>query len=327
MTNMEKHSDDTGGRKSLNVLFLGGAKRVSFGRKLLEAGERLGIDVKIYSYELEAEVPVALIGGVIIGRRWNASDILDHLHQVVGAYHIDVLLPFVDGAISIAGAYIATYSDAWAPVVSSGKADTLFDKVLSAREFEAAGLDIPQTYTGGRPVFPLIAKPRRGSASKGIHVIDGVNEFKKISKIADEYLIQTYYPEREEYTVDCYISRRGETLCISPRKRVEVVGGEVSRSVTVDYPELLEASARAIERLGLRGAITLQYLRDITTNRLMLMEINPRLGGGVVCSIHAGADIPAMILSDAVGDVAEKATGIRPGTMICRYFEEAVFNV
>lgn len=326
MASQTHNSGDTS-RRRVNVLFLGGAKRVSFGNKLINAGQRLGIDVKIYSYELEPEVPIALIGGVIIGRRWTAPDILDHLHQVVGACHINVILPFVDGAISIAGAYVGTYGDVWSPVVNPGKAETLFDKVLSAREFEAAGLDIPPTYAGGRPVFPLIAKPRHGSASKGIEIIDGINEFRRISKTAGEYLIQSYYPHREEYTVDCYISRRGETLCVSPRKRLEVVGGEVSRTVTVDSPEILKASSQAIERLGLRGAVTLQYLRDLESGRLMLMEINPRLGGGVVCSIHAGADIPSMILSEAVGMTPEKSTKIKSGTMICRYFEEAVFNV
>lgn len=314
-------------RRNLNVLFLGGAKRVSFGRKLVEAGEKMGLAVKIYSYEIDAEVPISLIGGVIIGRRWSAPDVLDHLHQVVSAYKIDVLLPFVDGAISIAGAYIATYGDAWAPVVTSGKAEILFDKVLSAREFEAAGLDIPATYIGGRPVFPLIAKPRRGSASKGIEIIEGINEFRRITKNSEDYLIQTYYPDREEFTVDCYISRKGEILCISPRKRLEVVGGEVSRTVTVDSSEIRQASKEAISRLGLRGAVTLQYLCDLDSNRLMLMEINPRLGGGVVCSIHAGADIPSMILSEAVGLMPEAAADIKAGTLICRYFEEAVFTI
>lgn len=316
------------GRRRVNVLFLGGAKRVSFGRKLIEAGEKLGLEVKIYSYELEAEVPIAIIGGVIIGRKWGAPDILDHLHQVVKAYGIDILLPFVDGAISIAGAYIATYDDdVWAPVMGAGKAEILFDKALSAREFEAAGLKIPATYCGGKPVFPLIAKPRRGSASKGIKVIEVINEFRHVMKDADDYLIQTYYPQREEYTVDCYISRRGEVLCVSPRKRLEVVGGEVSRTVTVADDDILKASSEAITRLNLRGAVTLQYLRDKTDGRLMLMEINPRLGGGVVCSIHAGADIPTMILSEATGLPLRAATTIKAGTMICRYFEEAVFSV
>lgn len=59
----------------------------------------------------------------------------------------------------------------------------------------------------------------------------------------------------------------------------------------------------------------------------MLMEINPRLGGGVVCSVHAGADIPSMILKEAVGLPIEAVANIKAGTMICRYFEEAVFNV
>lgn len=311
----------------LNVLFLGGAKRVSFGRKLIEAGKKLGIDVSIYSYELEAEVPVALIGGIIIGRRWKSPDVLEHLHHVVEAYRIDVMLPFVDGAISIAGAYVATYGDVWAPVVKSGLAETLYDKVMSARAFEDAGLEIPATYKGGKPLFPLIAKPRRGSASKGIEVIDGITDFRRLMKNGDDYLLQAYYPEREEYTVDCYISMRGEVMCVSPRRRLEVVGGEVSRTVTVDSAEIKEASMAAIERLGLRGAITLQYLRDLSTGHLMLMEINPRLGGGVVCSIHAGADIPSMILSEAMGLEFSGSREAKGGVMICRYFEEAVFNV
>lgn len=324
---MDRQINISDGQRCVNVLFLGGAKRVSFGRKLIDAGHRFGIDVKIYSYELEPEVPVALIGGVILGRRWDAPDILDHLHQIVGAYHIGVMLPFVDGAISTVGTYIENYGDVWSPVVSAGKAETLFDKVLSAREFEAAGLDIPATYSGGRPVFPLIAKPRRGSASKGIEIITGINEFRKVMKEGDKYLIQAYYPKREEYTVDCYISRRGEILCVSPRRRIEIVGGEVSRTVTVDSPEIIKASTEAINRLGLRGAVTLQYLRDLDSGRLMLMEINPRLGGGVVCSIHAGADIPGMILSEALGQTPEAAGDIKAGTLICRYFEEAVFSI
>lgn len=325
---MERQTNiSSDGRRSVNVLFLGGAKRVSFGRKLIDAGHRLGVEVKIYSYELEPEVPVALIGGVILGRRWGAPDILDHLHQIVGAYRIDVLLPFVDGAIAIAGSYIANYGDAWSPVVGPGKADTLFDKVLSAREFEAAGLDIPATYSGGRPVFPLIAKPRRGSASKGIEVIGGINEFRRISKHADDYLIQTYYPQRRN-SPSTATSHAAVKSSASARVNVtEVVGGEVSRTVTVDSPEILKASADAISRLGLRGAVTLQYLRDVTTGRLMLMEINPRLGGGVVCSIHAGADILGMILSEALGLPLKAADAIKPGTLICRYFEEAVFSV
>ena len=33
--------------KRLNILFLGGAKRVSIGRKIIEAGAKMGVDVRI----------------------------------------------------------------------------------------------------------------------------------------------------------------------------------------------------------------------------------------------------------------------------------------
>lgn len=311
---------------TLNVLFLGGAKRVSFGRKLIEAAERRGLNLKIFSYELDLEVPVAAIGEVIPGRKWTAPDLLEHLHDVVDSYKIDVLLPFVDGAVGVAGLYMEAYGDVWAPVVDPSMAERLFDKVESAKIFEKHGISVPITVSDDCELLPLIAKPRHGSASKGIKVIENAKDFRKIQECADDYLIQEYIRNRIEYTVDCYISMSGEVVCVSPRVRLEVIGGEVSKTMTVADEEILLASRMVIESLNLRGAVTLQFLRDKDTGRLMLMEINPRLGGGVVCSIHAGADIPGMIVEEAMGKIPAPATEIKPGTLICRYFEEVVFN-
>ena len=314
-------------KKKINVLFLGGAKRVSFGRKLIEVGKRLGTEIEIYSYELEAEVPVAVIGGIVIGRRWSAPDILEHLHHVVEAYHIDVLLPFVDGAISIAGAYVATYGDAWSPVVKPGLAETLFDKVLSARAFENAGLDVPATYRGGKPQFPLIAKPRRGSASKGIEVIEGITDFRRIQKVADDYLLQTYYPNKEEYTVDCYVARDGSVICAVPRERLEVMGGEVTRTATCRNADLESLARQVLDSFTFRGPVTLQFLRDKSDGRFLLMEVNPRLGGGVICSVAAGADIPGFIIQEALGIKPAKCEDWKAGILMARYWEEVIFNL
>ena len=58
-------------KQAVNIMFLGGAKRVSMGRMLIAAGAQLGMEVNLFSYELSREVPVAEIATVIIGRRWN----------------------------------------------------------------------------------------------------------------------------------------------------------------------------------------------------------------------------------------------------------------
>lgn len=309
----------------INILFLGGAKRVSMGRKLIKAGAELGCKVVLYSYELEPHVPIAAVAEVIIGKRWKDPSLMEHLHGIVVDKNIDIILPFVDPAVAVAGAYVERFGDAWSPVVGPALAEMLFDKVSCAVAFEEAGLSIPETYHAGRPVFPMIAKPRHGSASKGLQIINDVSEFRRIMKVKDEYVIQRYYPDREEYTVDCYVGADGRPLCIIPRKRLEVLGGEVSRTVTVYDLSIVDDAYAAIARLGLRGPVTIQYLRDRESGRLMLMEINPRLGGGVVCSVHAGADIPMLILREYMGLELRPVDEILPGTMICRYFEETVF--
>ncbi len=312
-------------KKEINILFLGGAKRVSLARKVIAAGEKLGVRVNIFSYELSPEVPVAAVGKVITGLKWSDPGLMEHLKTVVGQYGIDIMLPFVDPAIEVASLYADTYGDVWAPVVDPALADALFDKAESAKLFASKGIAIPRTYTGGRPRFPLIAKPRRGSASKGLMIINDVAEFRRVVRMSD-YMMESYIPNRREYTVDAYISKHGEILCVSPRLRIEVLGGEVTRSATVDYPELKEMAVKAIGELGLRGPVTLQYMLDTDDGSLMLMEINPRLGGGVVCSIHAGADIPRLLLEDFLDMEPTPVPEIKPGVLICRYFDETVFN-
>lgn len=312
-------------KNEVNVLFLGGAKRVSFGRKLIEAGKRMGLKINIFSYELSLEVPIAAVGKVIVGLKWKDRKLMESLREAVETYKIDIMLPFVDPAIEIAGKFVARNTTVWSPVVPIRMAHILFDKGEAATLFSDNGIPVPPTYRGGRPKFPLIAKPRHGSASKGIFLVTDVTDFRRVCRM-DGYMMEAYIENRVEYTVDAYISSKGKVLCVSPRLRIEVLGGEVTRTRTVDYPELVELSNRVIRDLRLRGPVTLQFIRDETTGNLMLMEINPRLGGGVVCSIHAGADIPRLILEEYMGKTPEPIENVKPGVLICRYFDETVFN-
>lgn len=306
----------------MNILLLGGAKRVSMARLLKEAGRRRGMEVNILSYELEKRVPVAEVGEVIIGRRWNDPLVLPHLCDVIRERDIRVVIPFVDGAVSVA-AQCRDLFDVWAPVGSAELSETMFDKVAAADMFEQKGIRVPATFHGGVPELPLIAKPRHGSASKGIIVLHAPADMEQLD--TSEYLLQEYIADREEYTVDAYVAADGRVCCVSPRLRKEVVGGEVSRTVTVADRDIADTAAETIKRIGLRGAVTLQYIRDMTDGRLLLMEINPRLGGGAVCSVYAGADIPGMILDEASGAVPAVVRAVRAGVEMVRYFQEVMF--
>lgn len=310
----------------LNILFLGGAKRVSMARMFKDAAARAGLEAAIFSYELTREVPVACEATIIDGCRWNDPDILDRLNDVCVSRSIDVMIPFVDGAVRVAADYRDRFGSVFVPTGSPDMAEAMFDKVVAARLFAENGLPAPATYTPGDPCLRLIAKPRYGSASKGIIEIHDLETLDRVLGRADDYLIQERIDNRNEITVDCYVSAiDGEVKALSPRRRLATAGGEVTDTVTIADGRIDDIVGRTLRSLGLTGAVTVQLIEDLDDGRLMLMEINPRLGGGAVCSVCAGADIPSMIVAEARGMAAVPAQA-KPGVRITRYMQEVVFD-
>ena len=310
----------------LNILFLGGAKRVSIARMFKEAAVLAGLEAEIFSYELSREVPVACEATIIEGCRWSDPDILESLNDVCVSRSIDVIIPFVDGAVRVAADYRDRYGSVFVPTGSPDVAEAMFDKVVAARLFAEKGLPAPATYTPGDPCLRLIAKPRHGSASKGIIEIRDLETLDRVLGRGDEYLIQERIDNRNEITVDCYVSViDGEIKALSPRRRLATAGGEVTDTVTISDSRIDDIVGRTLSSLGLVGAVTVQLIEDLEDGRLMLMEINPRLGGGAVCSVCAGADIPAMIIAEARGTAAAPLQA-KPGVMITRYMQEVVFD-
>lgn len=310
----------------ISMLFLGGAKRVAMARMFKDAAAKRGLECKIVGYELDAHSALAMEGLIVEGLRWKDPDILNNLNSVVKQHNIDIIIPFVDPAVGVAADYVeTTTSSTFAPVAKRCHADKMFDKVAAAELFEANNIPIPATWKqGDKYSTPLIAKPRFGSASKGIIEINSQQELDDIINKSD-YLIQERIDRREEITIDCYAaSTNGKIVCTSPRIRREVAGGEAVRTITIADNTANTLAQQVIETANLCGAITVQLIRDLDNNRLLVMEVNPRLGGGAVASVHAGADIPGLIIDDCLGAnlYSQQPTA---GVETVRYLADVVF--
>lgn len=310
--------------KKINIMMLGGARRVSMAELFKRSGERIGREVSIISYELLEQVPIALVGKVIVGLRWSDPNVVADIVKVAKEYEIDIILPFVDGAIEIASKVKQHLPGVFVPVGDFEVNRTMFDKVAAAKAFEQAGLPIPKTYSAINAKMPAIAKPRKGSASRGIKIFHTLDELMQLENLSD-YLVQEYIENRDEYTVDCYISQKGEILTVVPRVRLEVMGGEVTRTITCRNATLDRLSRQVIETFGLKGPVTLQFIHDLDRNRYLLMEVNPRLGGGVVCSIYAGAPITDYIVDESRGITLQPCDDWAYNTLMARYQKEAIF--
>lgn len=311
--------------ENINILFLGGAKRVSMARHFKHAAERMGLIANIFSYEIKDNLPIQAEGTVINGLPYSDPNIFDDLKRVCAEHNISIMVPFIDPMVDIAHRFAAN-SDVHVFAPTCALAPQTFDKVICAQLFESLNIEAPRTWHPGMPVTsPLIAKPRHGSASKGIVAIDSPKDLEGLD--LDNYLIQERFDNRRELTIDCYASTLSSdiriTACV-PRVRNEVAGGEVTRTTVIHWDRATELARKVITGMQLRGAITVQLIHDLDSDRLMAMEINPRLGGGAVAAVRAGADIPAMIISEAIGNEATECPDWQ-NIIVARYQDEVCF--
>ncbi len=310
--------------QQLTIMLLGGARRVSLAQLLKRSGSRIGYKINIVSYDLTEEIPISLEGKVIKGLKWSDPGVVDDIERVVKEYGVNVILPFVNGAIEIASQCKDRMKDVFVPVTDFEISSALFDKAEAAKVFKESGLPTPRTYSVLSAEIPAIAKPRKGGSSRGIHIFRNMEDLMHLQDL-QKYLLQEYLENCKEYTVDSYIDSKGNILVTVPRERLEIMGGESTRTRTC-HNEILESLSReVIEKLKLRGPVNIQFLHDLDTGRYLLMEVNPRLGGGVICSIYAGAPITDYIIGEALGVELSPCSDWASGTLMARYFKEAIF--
>lgn len=135
--------------------------------------------------------------------------------------------------------------------------------------------------------LPFIAKPIRGSASVGVHVVERIDQAPNLVR-SGEYMGQKI-ASGSEYTINSYLSRDGTSICSIPHKRIAVQNGESVQATTARIPALLDLSQSISSALpGARGPINIQAFYQEETGKLEVIEINPRLGGGFPLADKAG---------------------------------------
>lgn len=97
------------------------------------------------------------------------------------------------------------------------------------------------------------------------------------------------------------------------------------RTMTFKSELLIDLSRQVLDKIPFEGPVTLQFLHNLDNDEFMLMEINPRLGGGVVCSIHAGAPIADYIINEYLGNDIKECDDWIENTLMTRYPKEVIF--
>src|SRR5690554_7038925 len=165
----------------------------------------------------------------------------------------------------------------------------------------------------GRVQFPLIIKPRWGSASIGLYVVETREDLKAgfeacrkavaksaLSSLgAEDFVIVQEVIQGPEYGVDILYGRQENYIGFTAKKKLAMRAGETDKAVTVDAEPFREIVARIAGALPHRGNLDCDFLeRD---GKYYLLEFNPRFGGGYPFTHLAGADHVRMLLDDYQG--------------------------
>ena len=233
---------------------------------------------------------------------------ISSLLKVVEKHGVDLVLPTGEHDLEQLAESVELFkSRGCAVCVSSPESIAICQNKMSFYErLKDTTAPVPLTFKG-----PLIIKPNRGSGSRGIRVMELEGE------IAQEYLPGT------EYSVDVFCDMNSRIINHVIRERITIKAGISTQARVVVHPAISRIIQTVVEELSLCGPLCIQ-LRENPRGEPVLVECNPRLGGGTYVSTLAGINYGALYCElMAQRDISQFSLPPAPITVV-RYFEELV---
>lgn len=308
----------------LNVLLTCAGRRhylaTYFNQALGQSGRVVGTDMDLSAPALQAcdvahQVPGVFDPGYLDALKKVILE--ENIHMVFSLNDLEVGL-LSDNRLALEQETGATF---YVPPVRT--LEVCADKWRTFEFAREIGVAAPETFLTvagavdalkvGCVQFPLIIKPRWGSASIGLYVVETREDlesgFKACQKAvessslsslgAEDSVIIQEVIQGPEYGVDILYGRNEEFIGFTAKKKLAMRAGETDKAVTVAPEPFQEMVAKVASALPYRGNLDCDFLeRD---GKFYLLEFNPRFGGGYPFTHLAGANHVQMLLDDFQG--------------------------
>lgn len=320
----------------IGILLSSAGRRVALMGCLRDAARQLGLTPRMVAIDIApAWSPACQLADVQVAvPRCDAPEFADAVLSICRREGVRLLVPTIDPELPVyarqadslraAGVHVA--------VPDAGFVALASDKRESVAFLRRCGVPTPAAWTlteaARRPTadFPMIVKPRAGSASVGVACLADASALenfrRRVAGSAEDWIVQARCSGRE-LTVHAYY-RRGRLLSAVPHHRHRVRAGEVCLGETVVCAAAHDAAARIGGGWpGLSGVICFQGFEDDAG--FLVTEINARFGGGYPLADAAGAGFARALLREARGEAPEMTGDYKVGLRMLRY-DAAVFR-
>jgi len=322
-----------GGRPQLRMLLSSAGRRVALLRAFRSSAVALGVDLEMFACDLKPEWSSACMEAdyAFAVPPATAPDFIEAMLGYCERHGIALVVPTIDTEL-LAYSHARDRFAAIGTIVSISApplVEMARDKLATARFLSAAGIPSPRTASAAELLagtdawpWPLLAKPRHGSSSRGIQIVQDRADVARLC-LGEDYILQQMLRGRE-FTVNLFFDDSGRLGCAIPHERLQVRAGEVEKGVTVRDPVLCGLArdlAGAVD--GAFGALCFQAIVD-EAGEASLFEINARFGGGYPLAHHAGGTFARWLIEQVLRLPRTVHDDWREGMVMLR-FDDAVF--
>lgn len=271
---------------------------------------------------------------------------VEKLKELITTYDISAIISLNDLELPLLSEHRSELEALGAKVIVSSPEviDIAFDKWKTFKFFEEIGVDTPKTYItlseaenalkNGALSFPLVIKPRWGSASISIDIVENKEELElayqlqriKIQKsilkdassndIEKSILIQEKI-DGDEYGIDILNDFEGNHYGSFIRKKMGMRSGETDKAISVINKEYSRIAKIIAEKTKHIGNMDCDFF--VSNDKVYYLEMNPRFGGGYPFSHEAGINTPAIYLSWLSGENSvDKHNNFKEGLMFSK---------
>lgn len=257
---------------------------------------------------------------------------LRDIREICQAEQVNLILPGSESELELLSSSAGALHERTGASVVASPPEVLrvgLDKLETCRFLESARLRFPSVaplrdvhavaQLIERFGFPLIAKPRRGSGSRGLCKVRCREDIDYLRTLTGELVLQEYLqPDHEEYTVAVYTLRDGRQAGSICFKR-ELAAGNTYRAWVNQDPVVLAEADAVVRALRPSGPCNVQL--RLTARGAVTFEINPRFSGTTGIRAHFGFNEVEMAIRDFALAQSVPVPVVRPGIAL-RFWDE-----
>lgn len=264
--------------------------------------------------------------------------LLDRIRQVHSLVNLDIIIPTLDSELDN---YITISTElekmGIRTFLPDRKALHTRDKSFLSESLGKEGFLIPESVvisevSGIRHAieklgFPLFVKGVFYEAYLARTPEEALGYFYSLSSKWGIPVIFQKYISGEECNV-CALASKGNMVgAVAMKKLFLTDKGKAWAGVTIDSKEALDLSRDILKKIDWNGGCELEFLVESKTNKMYLLEMNPRFPAWIYLATSAGQNLPEMMVKIILGENVPKKESFDVGKIFVRHSWDEIITL